>query len=1010
MKGIGYVAAVYLPPTGRGTTAAEFIRIVKQVAEDAANFMRISQVVVLGDFNSRIGELRNEVGPEETRERRSKDKVVDTRGRKLMKIFNKAGLFVTNGVGAEADFTFENTSNGRSVIDLIWVSTASKVGECEEWSEASCCVSEHSMVAVDIEGQREESVVRKRKTGWNRVTKEWKEEGTQRWHRWRQENEQRPVEEMWQSWKRLFEEEATGLVGKKKSRVEKHHEGIWSEHVQGLVATKNELRRRGESVKAINKVIRKEKKRIQEVVREERNKRLREQRRESPRGYWSEINKLMGRENKGVSGILTFGGKEVKGTEKIKAWGEMFQGEQLCAGDEKMAKRVGDRNVANWAKTHQEKVEELDEEIRLEEVQYVVKKMKSGKAPGEDGITAELLKGVNMECVRALWQMCKECFETEDVPEEWARGLVVPIPKAGDSRRIENYRGISLMSLVGKVFVAVLNARMKAWMEKKKVVVEEQAGFREGHAAVEQVYVLAEVVQRQKRRKKPWYLAFLDIKRAYDVVWREGLWERLWQCGMRGRMWRVIQRLYQKTVSCVVVDGEKTEWKRSEVGVRQGCVMSPNLFSMFINGMAERVKGEAKGIRWASKKLSILLFADDVVLMAEEEEDMEKMLKVVHEYSKEWRFQFNAQKCKVMANRKKKEGEWMIGGEKVAEVESFVYLGVEFGKKGRWKEMRKKVLSKIEGRVRKVEMLRSTFGMGTKEALKVWDVIGRPVMEYGSEVWATGGWREGEEKMVKFWKRIIGMRRNTNKEVVQGELGRMRMKGRWDLARLRLWKKLVEGTNPLASWVYRQRREEFEGQGRKDTRSWCWYTWQVLRELGREVDWEMEGVQGGWLQGVREGIQRREEAEWKERVREKPRLRTYRVVKEKLEHEKYLDCTTGAKRRALVELRSGANDLEVDLGRRAKKEVKERVCKECKEGIEDEMHFLLECPAYVHTREEMYEALLRCGVVLEENEGREGRWRKVMNLQTKQQAKVVGKYAAAMFRQRAEAKKQREEQ
>jgi len=157
------------------------------------------------------------VGPEETRERRSKDKVVDTRGKKLMKIFNKAGLFVTNGVGAEADFTFENTSNGRSVIDLIWVSTASKVGECEEWSEASCCVSEHSMVAVDIEGQREESVVRKRKTGWNRVTKEWKEEGTQRWHRWRHENEQRPVEEMWQAGRGCSRRRQQDWWGKRKA-------------------------------------------------------------------------------------------------------------------------------------------------------------------------------------------------------------------------------------------------------------------------------------------------------------------------------------------------------------------------------------------------------------------------------------------------------------------------------------------------------------------------------------------------------------------------------------------------------------------------------------------------------------------------------------------------------------------------------------------------------------------------------------------------------------------------
>jgi hypothetical protein len=209
--------------------------------------------------------------------------------------------------------------------------------------------------------------------------------------------------------------------------------------------------------------------------------------------------------------------------------------------------------------------------------------------------------------------------------------------------------------------------------------------------------------------------------------------------------------------------------------------------------------------------------------------------------------------------------------------------------------MKKKVLGKIEGRIRKVELLRNTFGLGTKEALRVWDVVGRPVMEYGSEVWATGGWKEGEEAMYRFGKRLIGMRRNTNKEVVQGELGRMRMKGRWDLARLRLWRKLVTGRNPLASWVYKQRREEFETQGRKDKGNWCWYTWQVLKELGREVDWTVEHVGGEWLKGMKEAIRNREEKEWKGRMEAKPRLRTYRLVKDKLQHERYLDCTAGLK-------------------------------------------------------------------------------------------------------------------
>ena len=1007
VKGIGYVAAVYLPPTGRGTTVTEVTRVLRQIAMDAKKFGADSQVVVAGDFNARIGELKNEVAKEEARERKSQDKVVDARGKRLMKLMNKAGLYVVNGVKEEADFTFEHANGeGASVIDLIWVSESAEVGTCEEWSEASCCIGDHSLVAVDIQGRIEEVEVKKRKEGWNKVTEEWKKEA-EPWFEWSEDKKDIQVDKLWSRWKQLFVEEATELVGKKKARVEKHHEGVWSQHVKELVVLKNKMRKRGQPLKEIQRMIRAEKARIRAEVALERNAKLKEQRKQNPRGYWMEINKLMGRGKRGIAGYLTFKGKEVKGKGKMEAWGEMFQGEQMCPGDEEMERKVETRKAENWKMTHGVVAEGLDEEIQLEEVKIAIKRLKSGKAPGEDSITAELLKGANERCIEALWKVFKRCYEEEELPEEWARGLVVPIPKTTDGRKIENYRGISLMSIVGKVFVSVLNARLKTWMEKHRVVVEEQAGFREGHAAVDQVYVLSEIIQRQKKRKKPYYLAFLDIKRAYDVVWRDGLWDRLWSCGVKGRLWRVVQKLYEKTVSCVVVEDQKTEWKRSDVGVRQGCVMSPNLFSMFINGMATTVKGEAKGIRWADKKLSILLFADDVVLMAEEESDMDKMLKVVHTYSKEWRFQFNAQKCKVMANRARKEGSWKMGEEKIAEVDSFVYLGVEFGKGPRWKEMKKKVMGKIEGRIRKVEMLRQTFGLGTKEALRVWDVVGRPVMEYGSEVWATGGWKEGEEAMYKFGKRLIGMRRNTNKEVVQGELGRMRMKGRWDLARIRLWNKLVAGRNPLASWVYKQRREEFERQGRKDKRNWCWYTWQVLKELKREVDWTVEHTGEEWLQRVKEEVRAREEEEWKSRMEAKPRLRTYRLAKDKLQHEKYLDCTSGAKRKVLIELRSGANDLEIDKGRREKKEVKDRMCEECKGDVEDEMHLLLECPVYFYTREEMFEVLERCGVKVARDEPREVIWRRVMGGTTKGQWKVVGKYAARMMEQREAAKRLR---
>ena len=87
----------------------------------------------------------------------------------------------------------------------------------------------------------------------------------------------------------------------------------------------------------------------------------------------------------------------------------------------------------------------------------------------------------------------------------------------------------------------------------------------------------------------------------------------------------------------------------------------------------------------------------------------------------------------------------MIGNEKMAEVESFVYLGVEFGKRVGWRENKQKIIKKMAGRIKKIELLRGTYGLGINEVMRVWDVIGRPAMEYGAEVWQTEHGKKGSK-------------------------------------------------------------------------------------------------------------------------------------------------------------------------------------------------------------------------------------------------------------------------
>ena len=175
------------------------------------------------------------------------------------------------------------------------------------------------------------------------------------------------------------------------------------------------------------------------------------------------------------------------------------------------------------------------------------------------------------------------------------QGLIFPLYKDGDDRDLLNYRGITLLSIVAKVYCSVLANRLMVFAEREGAgIVEEQGGFRPRRGTDDQLFALTETLRL--RTGKVTYAAFIDVKKAYDTVWRVGLWRRLWEEGVRGKMWRVVKGMYQTVESAVLVGEESTEWFELQAGVRQGCVMSPVLFSLFINGLARELKKRGKAL------------------------------------------------------------------------------------------------------------------------------------------------------------------------------------------------------------------------------------------------------------------------------------------------------------------------------------------------------------------------------------------------------------------------------
>ena len=145
-------------------------------------------------------------------------------------------------------------------------------------------------------------------------------------------------------------------------------------------------------------------------------------------------------------------------------------------------------------------------------------------------------------------------------------------------------------------------------------------------------------------------------------------------------MWKVVKGMYNVVQSAVLVGDEQTEWFNLSTGMRQGCVMSPILFSLFINGLAKEINDKTKGIKVGERRVRLLLYADDIVLLAESAEDLQNMLDIVTKYSRQWRFRVNPKKGKsevMLFGRKPRnqDRKWKLAGVEIGETSMYKYLG-----------------------------------------------------------------------------------------------------------------------------------------------------------------------------------------------------------------------------------------------------------------------------------------------------------------------------------------------
>ena len=163
--------------------------------------------------------------------------------------------------------------------------------------------------------------------------------------------------------------------------------------------------------------------------------------------------------------------------------------------------------------------------------------------------------------------------------------------------------------------------------QAEEIIAEEQAGFRAGRSTTEQIFNLRILCEKYLQHQQNLYHVFIDFKKAFDRVWYAALWATVRKCNISANLVRTIEQLYDKATSAVQMNGSIGEWFRTTVGVRQGCLLSPTLFNIFLERlMSDALKVHDRKVSIGGRNITKLRFADDIDALAEEEQELEALV------------------------------------------------------------------------------------------------------------------------------------------------------------------------------------------------------------------------------------------------------------------------------------------------------------------------------------------------------------------------------------------------
>jgi hypothetical protein len=424
----------------------------------------------------------------------------------------------------------------------------------------------------------------------------------------------------------------------------------------------------------------------------------------------------------------------------------------------------------------------------LEEVRESLMSMKSRKASGPSGITSDILKALGDEGISWIHNIIKDIWVSKQLPAELKLSTVIPIYKQkGDSMECGNYRGIKLLEHALKIIEGIVEQRLRKAVSINSI----QYGFIPGRGTVDAVYIMRQIQEKTLEGNKKKYWAFVDLEKAFDRVPRDLIYWSLRKRGVTEELVDMIKAMYTDARTTVRCKAGMTEFFEVKVGVHQGSRLSPLLFIIVLDVISE---GIVRDMPWN------ILYADDLVIMADTEEELQQRLLEWQNCLESKGLKVNTGKTEVMLCAKKDEPINVTDrhGQRLQQVTQFKYLGSTLETSGssttevdmriragwiKWKEITPVICDK------KIPVFLKT---------KLYKTMIRPVMLYGAETWALR--KREEEKLERTEMRMLrwimgaSLRDKLRNDYIRAELGVAVITDKVTEARLR-WYGHVQRSN-----------------------------------------------------------------------------------------------------------------------------------------------------------------------------------------------------------------------